>query len=136
MFPKDSFDMGILEPLTRYVVMTEFLIPETVVLLVQDELRIPADEVLQVLRDQYIYQSNTVRGFAENGVNMTKKTLQQLCNDKPTHHTPDHPISDVSPKHAIKKEPTECSLPQQGTTTPEVIDLTMDSSSESDDFYV
>lgn len=60
MFPQDSLDMELLAPLSRYVVVTEFLIPETVVLLVQEELRISADEVLQVVRNQYISQSNTV----------------------------------------------------------------------------
>jgi len=52
MFPADSTDLDAVAPLSWDAVVTELLFPETVVLLLQDELRIDISSVLRVLREK------------------------------------------------------------------------------------
>ncbi|KAH9484515.1 hypothetical protein JR316_0003997 [Psilocybe cubensis] len=55
MFPEDSedIDMSILQPLTYDSVIEEVLFPETVTLLIQEDLRISMLEVMQLLQDKH-----------------------------------------------------------------------------------
>jgi hypothetical protein len=54
MFPDDTLDLQSLTPLGRDAVIEEFLFPETVILLLQDELRISVPEILQILQKKNV----------------------------------------------------------------------------------
>jgi len=54
MFPEDSLDLESLTPLSRNVVIEEFLFPETVILLLQEELKISIPDILQILRERNV----------------------------------------------------------------------------------
>ena len=54
MFPADSTDLEAVAPLSWDAVVTELLFPETVVLLLQDELWIDISSMLQVLKEKNI----------------------------------------------------------------------------------
>jgi hypothetical protein len=54
MFPEDSLDLESLAPLSRNVVIEEFLFPETVILLLQEELKISIPDILQILRERNV----------------------------------------------------------------------------------
>lgn len=54
IFPENSLDLQLLTPLSRKAVIEEFLFPETVILLLQDELRISTPEILQILREKNV----------------------------------------------------------------------------------
>ena len=54
MFPETSLDLELLTPLSRNVVIEEFLFPETVILLLQEELRISIPDILQILRKRNV----------------------------------------------------------------------------------
>ena len=60
MFPVDTLDLQSLSPLGRGAVIEEFLFPETIILLLQDELRISVPEILQILRKKNVTVSNDV----------------------------------------------------------------------------
>ena len=54
MFPEGSLDLELLTPLSRNVVIEEFLFPETVILLLQEELRISIPDILQILQKRNV----------------------------------------------------------------------------------
>jgi len=60
MFPDGSLDLESMTPLSRTAVIEEFLFPETVVLLLQEELRVSYSEILQILWKKNL--GNTGRG--------------------------------------------------------------------------
>ena len=80
MFPADSTDLEAVVPLSWDAVVTELLFPETVVLLLQDELRIDISSVLQVLRERNI------------GCGSRKVWLVHIlsCSESKIIHTPTH----------------------------------------------
>jgi hypothetical protein len=52
MFPANSLNMPLLAPLSWGATIKEFLFPETVLLLLQEDLRISVPDILQVLREK------------------------------------------------------------------------------------
>ncbi|PPQ79907.1 hypothetical protein CVT26_004185 [Gymnopilus dilepis] len=96
MFPSGSFDMGMLMPLTWDAVIQEFLFPEAVLLLIQDDLRISMPQALEILRKKRVVDK---RIKAEPADGQTRQPLQE-----PTTiinlYTPS-----PSPQRAIKLEP-------------------------------
>jgi hypothetical protein len=51
LFPEDALDFGVLSPLTWDAVIREFLLPETVLLLLQEDLGMSKSDILKMLRD-------------------------------------------------------------------------------------
>ena len=54
MFPEDSLDLESLTPLSQNLVIEEFLFPETIILLLQEELRISIPDILQILQERNV----------------------------------------------------------------------------------
>jgi hypothetical protein len=126
MFPEHGMDISILSPLSWASVIHELLLPEVVICLIQEDLRLSRTECTAIFRE-----SSKTQALPAHSLELQQEIKQEPIPIDPALLTPRRvSYIDLTTPPPVKTEELPVTLNDIGLG-PDVIDLTLDSDLDS-----